>query len=339
MDESEQIARRMAALRDLGLKQVPPPPVTTEVVPLNRKSVKVTVAQPAMSTLVAVTAIHRSQDLAEEAIGRAFEEMNRLIGILNRFDDSTALSSLNSEGRLRDTPPELVHLIQRSARYHEVSSGLFDISVRPLVDLFQEKLTGSEPREPTDSEIRDAMQRVGFKSVAISGPDVELQRDGMSLTLDGIAKGFIVDAIAESLTRGKVRNYLVNAGGDIRTSGRREYREPWRVAVQDPEKQDNYPEVLPMTKGAVATSGSYEIFYDQERMYHHIVDSTSGRSPTLHASVTVRAPTALAADALATTLYLLNPAEGVRLIESLRGCECLLIDRAGGQVKSSGWNR
>ena len=339
MDESEQIARRMAALRDLGLKQVPPPPLTTEVVPLNRKSVKVTVAQPAMGTLVAVTAIHRSRDQAEEAIGRAFEEMNRLIGILNRFDDSTALAALNAEGRLKDAPPELIHLIQKSMRYHDVSTGLFDITVRPLVDLFQEKLGGPDAREPTENEIRDALERVDSGGIAVSDQAVEFRRDGMSVTLDGIAKGFIVDAVAEALTSGKVRNYLVNAGGDIRTSGRRENRESWRVAVQDPEKQGDYPEVLSMTKGAVATSGNYEIFYDQERMYHHIVDSNSGRSPGLHASVTVRAPTAMAADALATTLYLIDPAGGIGLIESLRRCECLLINEAGALVRSSGWNR
>jgi thiamine biosynthesis lipoprotein len=339
LDDSERIARKLSELEQMGFERVHQPLIQTESERAGRRVWKVTGVTPAMSTLVRVTVVDRSESRAQEAIGRAFEEMERLIAILTRFDDSSPVSLLNLEERITDPPPELAQVVARGLSYHAVSRGIFDITVRPLVDLFQNTLGGAMPREPAETEIREALQRVDAGKVEQTKSAIAFRGEGMSVTLDGIAKGYIVDAIAGELRRHRVRNFLIDAGGDIRTSGRRENREPWRIAVQDPEKEDAYPDILTMTNGAVATSGSYEVFYDQERMYHHIVDTTSGRSPNLHASVSVKAPTTMAADALATTLFLMEPAEGIGLVESLRGCECLLVDTVGDQLKSRGWNR
>jgi thiamine biosynthesis lipoprotein len=92
-----------------------------------------------------------------------------------------------------------------------------------------------------------------------------------------------------------------------------------------------------MAGGAVATSGSYEIYFDPDRTLHHIVSSRTGRSPDVSSSVTVRAPSSMAADALATAVFVMEPAKGVRFIESLPRCECLVIDKHGRTLKSKGW--
>ena len=339
LDDAERITRKLSELEQMGFERVHRPLVEIESERIGHRLWKVAGVTPAMSTLVWITVVDRSESRAQEAIGRAFEEMERLIAILTRFESASPVSLLNSEQRLKDPPPELAEVVARGLRYHEVSRGVFDITVRPLVDLFQDTLGGATPREPTEAEIREALQRVDARRVEQTKQEITFRGEGMSITLDGIAKGYIVDAIADELRRNRVRNFLIDAGGDIRTSGRREDRQPWRIAVQDPEQEDAYPDILTMTGGAVATSGSYEIFFDQERRYHHIVDGASGRSPDLLASVTVKAPTAMAADALATTLFLMEPGGGIGLVESLRGCECFLIDTAGGQLMSSGWNR
>jgi thiamine biosynthesis lipoprotein len=109
------------------------------------------------------------------------------------------------------------------------------------------------------------------------------------------------------------------------------------VAVQDPAKHANFPDKVLMNHGAIATSGSYEIFFDQERRFHHLVDAETGESPQWSVSVSVMAPTTLAADALATSLFMLAPQEGVQLIDSLSECECLIIDHTGRQLRSRGW--
>ncbi len=337
MPETSRIAQSLSALVDMGLERVDASPVATDTVRLNRKTHKVTSNTPAMGTLVSVSAITPSPGRAQEAIGRAFEEMHRLIGVFSRYDGSSAVTSLNAGGRLGGAPPEFSNVVSHSLRYHELSRGAFDITVEPVVDLFRENLDGERPREPTRAEIADALELVGTEHIEISNGQVHFKRSGMGITLDGIAKGYIVDAIAHTLGRHKIRNYLINAGGDIRTAGTREHRQPWTVAVQDPAKSGLYPDIIHLSDAAVATSGSYEIFFDRDKLFHHIVSSKSGRSPVLSASASVVAPSAMAADALATSVFVLDPRQGVALIDSMPGCECLIIDNEGIQLKSAGW--
>jgi thiamine biosynthesis lipoprotein len=159
----------------------------------------------------------------------------------------------------------------------------------------------------------------------------------MGVTLDGIAKGYIVDRMATVLGEQGLESFLVNAGGDIRAVGLREDGQPWRVGVQDPGKGGDLPDIIGLTGGAVATSGSYEIYYDRERTYHHIVSSRTGASPRSSQSVSVVAPTTLVADALATSVFVVEPETGISFIESFSQCACLIVDQKGRQLRSKGW--
>jgi thiamine biosynthesis lipoprotein len=186
-------------------------------------------------------------------------------------------------------------------------------------------------------EVLEALELVGSRQIALSRGSVEFERSGMRVTLDGIAKGYIVDAIAAVLERHKIKSYLIDGGGDVRALGTKEKRLPWTVAVQDPAKQADFPDVIHLTNGAVATSGSYEVYFDRDRQHHHIVNAKTGRSPTLSQSVSVLAPSAMAADALATTAFVLEPDTAAEFIGRLPGCECLIVDREGLQLKTRGW--
>ena len=92
-----------------------------------------------------------------------------------------------------------------------------------------------------------------------------------------------------------------------------------------------------MTSGAIATSGNYEIFYDREKMFHHIVDSRTGLSPELSASVTVKAGTVMDADALSTSVFVMQPQAGVSFINGQPGCECLVVGNDGSIRESVNW--
>jgi thiamine biosynthesis lipoprotein len=100
MQEASSIARKFAALADMGLERVDLSPVTTESVRIDRRTHKVICSRAAMGTLVSISALGRSSEKIQEAIGRAFDEMDRLIGIFSRFDGSSAVTHLNNEGRL-----------------------------------------------------------------------------------------------------------------------------------------------------------------------------------------------------------------------------------------------
>jgi thiamine biosynthesis lipoprotein len=286
-----------------------------------------------MGTLVTVTAIHESSGLAQDAAEEAFREMDRVVDLLNRYDSSSALSYLNVEGVIPDPPSELADVMGQARYFHDASGGAFDSTVQPLVDLFR----GRVGAEPTPSKIEDALSLVDGGRVEMNGKGIRLGIPGMGVTLDGIAKGYVVDRMADILGRKGLKDFLINAGGDIRSAGFREDGEEWRVGVQDPAKAGNLPDVFGLSNVAVATSGSYEIYFDPDRTYHHIVSAREGRSPRISQSVSVIAPTTLAADALATSVFVMGPDRGIRFIETFPQCACLVVDEDGRHWRSKGW--
>jgi thiamine biosynthesis lipoprotein len=322
----------MAVLLEMGFEPAGPAPERIEDTILPSGDHKLVIDRRAMSTRVSIAAIHHSRCLLDDAASRAFEEMDRLIGLLNRFDPGSAVSVLNAEGSLADPPPELTLLLDRSAAVHEASGGAFDVTVQPLVDLL--KQAGGSP----DPVVwRDILETVGSDALRVSTARIAFERDGMGVTLDGIAKGYIVDAMAAVVEAHGVDRYLIDAGGDIRASGLREDGFAWEVAVRDPRHGGILPSPLRMTGGAVATSGGYEARFDPEGSWHHIVSSRTGRSPDDVLSATVAGPTAFASDALATAALLMSPREGVRFIDSAPGFECMVIDDEGHPTLSAGW--
>jgi len=325
----------LAALAELGFTRVDPEPGSAESALLRDGRHKISASRPSMGTRVTVTALHPSRDLAEEALGRAFQEMDRVVGLLNRYDPSSALSFLNAEGTIRDPPPELRVVVSGALRFHEASGGAFDPTVRPLVDLLRGRM--GERGAPPRPELLEALSLVDARKVKLRRRAIRFDRPGMGLTLDGIAKGYVVDRMAESLAGDGLADFLIDAGGDIRSAGRREDGGPWRVAVQDPDKAGDFPDVLALGDGAVATSGSYEAYFDRDRTRHHIVSGRTGTSPQRVRSVSVVAPTTLAADALATAVFVMGPRAGMALIDSLSQCACLVVDHLGRTLPSARW--
>jgi thiamine biosynthesis lipoprotein len=332
-----RVARGLEALVDLGFERTVVPEVRTELVRADARTMRVTSTRPAMGTRVTVAAIGPSEHRAVEAIGRAFEEMDRLVGLLSRHEPSSPLAHLNRTGRLDGPPPELAHVVEQALAYHRLTGGAFDVTVAPLVFLYESRAEADSPSLPSEREVREALEHVGAGFVSFSTRRIGFARQGMALTLDGIAKGYIVDRIAHALEQHGVERYLVDAGGDIRSRGTKEGGAPWTIAVKDPSHRAGFLDSIRLTAGAVATSGGYERAYDAARLHHHVFDARSGRSPTRIVSASVVAPTTMAADALATSLLLMNPREAVAFVDGERGCACLIMDREGRAVRSRAW--
>ena len=328
---------RLSGMLGLGVASAGVLPVSAEAVKFNRKTYKVSKTRLAMGTFVSMTIIHPSRDKAEEAMALAFDEVSRLTGLMSRFDQATGVAQLNREGYIRDLPPEVIEVVEKSLYCYQLSSGCFDISVKPVVDLFMQKFGDGKNTPPTNTELAHALTLIGSDKIELKGRNIRFKKPGMGITLDGIAKGYIVDKASKLLTGHKIENHLINAGGDIRTVGSKGDKKPWAVAVQDPKKKGHYPDVIRMTDGAIATSGNYEVYFDREKMFHHIVDPHTGLSPELSASVSVRANTATDADALSTSVFIMDPKKGTGFIDSNPGCECLVVARGGKIFKSAGW--
>jgi thiamine biosynthesis lipoprotein len=336
MTNPARLEDRGFRLLELGFERVPEPGAV-RVTRIGRRAFRIDAERPAMGTRVAMNAVGRSAARLEEAIGRAFDEMDRLIAVFTRFETDSALSVLNDAGRLDAPPRELARVLARSGRVHGLTHGAFDVSVTPLLDLFRDRLEGPAPAPPGAAEIAEARDAVGAHHIEASRRTIRFRRPGMRVTLDGIAKGYIVDRMAAVLERHRLRHYLIDGGGDIRTRGRSEGRQPWTVAVRDPGDPGSFLDVVRPGNGAVATSGSYERFYGDNHSFHHLVNAGTGLSPGDVTSVSVIAPTAMDADALATAAFILGPAAGLAFIDSLAGCSCLILHRDGRRLTSRGW--
>ena len=328
---------KISGILGMGIASAGIIPGKAGAVDTNRKLYKDSEAILAMGTTVSMTLVYHSRKKAEEAMALAFKEIDRLSGLMNRFDEKSPISRLNRDGRLENAPPDLIKVIEASLYYNNLTNGIFDITITPVLDLFGKKFSKGSEKGPSEKEIKKVLELVGSDLIEIGGSNISFRKKGMSITLDGIAKGYAVDMASKILLKHDIKNHLINAGGDIFVMGLRIDGKPWRVGVLNPEKGKEPEIIIDLTGAAIATSGNYENFFDREKMFHHIVNPKTGLSPIVNVSASVIAPTAMEADALATSMMIMSPGEGLKFIDSLPECESLIIERNGRIVKSSGW--
>lgn len=333
---------RALGLLGLGAACAPAPALAavglTETRRLPGNRYKVSESRFLMGTFVAIAAVGPSRTMAEHAIGLAYEEIERLSAVLDRHRDDTPVSRLNAEGVLRDAPADLRRVVAGAQQYARLTNGAYDATVLPVVRLLKERANPAGRMDVDRAELRAALALVDSDAVRLSGRDIRLDRQGMGLTLDGMGKGYIVDRASEILSANGAPDHLINAGGDMRARGERAPGRPWTVAVEDPRGRGDYPAVVHLRDAAIATSGGYEARFDASGSHHHVIDPQTALSPTRSLGVSVVAPTVMQADALSTAVFVLPPAEGVRLVNGLTDTECLILGNTGATARSDNWN-
>jgi thiamine biosynthesis lipoprotein len=299
---------------------------------------RVSVTDTRMGTSVTVTLVHPDAAAARGMIRSTFAEMERLEALLSRHRSDTPVSRLGRDGLVREAPPELLEILQRSLDVATMTDGAFDVTVAPVLDLYRERFH-ELGTAPSRVEVEDALALVGYRGVRIENRLVTLERPGMAITLDGIAKGYVVDRAVATLVSAGAERVMVEAGGDLATRGRGPDDESWRVAIQDPHHSTGSLGVLRLHGQGVASSGDYVQAFTQDRRLHHLLDPRTGRSPDHTSGVTVTAPTAMDADALSTAAFVVGPAKGLDLLEGLEGVEGLIVTKDGDALRTRGFPR
>lgn len=289
-----------------------------------------------MGTVVNLTLSTPDRHAGQLAIGACLDHMSALESVLSRYQPTSQLSRLNRAGVLEAANPHLVTVLREAARISALTDGAFDITIKPLVDLYQNSVSAGQGL-PSKERITSALTRVGYQNVTIQDGVVMFSQPGMSITLDGIAKGYIVDEGTRILRQYGYHNVLVEAGGDLLASGVKAQGAPWRIGLQSP-RGDNAELLLTfgVTEQAAATSGDYMQPYSDTLAVHHILDPRTGVSSTELASATVLAKSGIEADALATALMVMEPDRGLALIDSIPACEAYLVTKELRVLRSSG---
>ena len=304
-----------------------------------------------MSTCVTIQVVGHGADPHEAVdrrarVDRAFEWFRRVEACCTRFDPHSELMQLTGQiGVPVPVSALLYEAVQFALAVAEETDGAFDPTIGHRMETrgFNREYRTGHPVQ-TDLE-RDDAGRTFLQPDAgrtLSGPpvsyrDVRLNPGQKTITLvrplifdlGAVAKGLAIDMAARELNA--LDNFAIDAGGDLYVAGCNPDGAPWSIGIRHPRRLDQLSETLHLSNLAVCTSGDYERrsspgdddVHDVDGG-HHILDPRTGSSADAVASVTVVAPTAMAADALATAAFVLGPAAGIRLLER-QGVNGLMI--------------
>ncbi|WP_420644349.1 FAD:protein FMN transferase [Candidatus Leptofilum sp.] len=299
----------------------------------NSPLIEIAESRVLMGTVVNLTVIGEDESIAKTAVSATLDHMAHLETILSCHRPDSELSILNREGALQNASQPLLDVTAQAQQISGISSGAFDITIKPLVDLYQANHAQGEM--PTETAVYTTQQLVNYKNIIIEGKNIHFAKPGMSITLDGIGKGYIVDAGTAVLRKHGFKNVMVEAGGDLMALGAKDNNQPWRIGLQPPRPQaEANMTVIGLRNQAAATSGDYMQPFTAELSQHHIIDPRTGYSAPELASVTITAPSAMLADGLATAVAVLGSKEGLELINQLSLVKAYLVTKEMKQIFS-----
>lgn len=259
---------------------------------------------------------------------------------LSNYRDDSEISQLN-QNKTTDWLPvsrEIAELTAAAKQVYEKTHGCYDLTVKPLFDLWG--FSKTENRVPSDAEIQQVLAHVGMSRVDVDTGKLLLRRQDPDIQIDlsSIAQGYTVAAIAKLLESRGIHNYLAEVGGEMRVKGAKADGKPWRVAIEKPTPMareiERIVDIHQQNGSAVMTAGTYRNFFEENgKVYSHIIDPRTGR-PVTHSllSVTVLHPDPVWADAWDTALLCVGEQEAARIAEQ-EGLKTLLIYRENGEFK------
>ena len=247
---------------------------------------------------------------------------------MSTYKPDSELSRFNrmAVGQQMQISADFSRVLQISKDVWDKSGGAFEPTVGPLVDIWGFGPTTSDNSTPSAEQILEILQTIGFQHIVLD--DLSLSKtQPIELDLSAVAKGYAVDLVADMLEMLALPDYLVEVGGEVRVSGSNPSGESWRIAIEQPKLIPSVNRIIPLTNMAVATSGDYRNYFEQQGIrYSHIIDSRTGQ-PIKHnlASVTVFSNSCAEADAWATAFLVMGVEESLQIAQRLNLAVYLLL--------------
>lgn len=284
-----------------------------------------------------ITVVSQDSITANAHIDAAITEIDRIEKLISSWDDTSQTSKINKHAGIKPVKvdTELFNLIERAIGISKLTDGAFDISYASMDKIW--KFDGSMVKMPSEEEVNNSVAKVGYKNILLDKPNstIFLKIKGMKIGFGAIGKGYAADMAKKILISKGVTSGIINASGDMNTWGKQPNGSDWKVAITNPLNKNKVFALLPITNGAVVTSGNYEKYVTfNSKMYTHIIDPRTGYPSNGIISVTVFAPKAELADALATSVFVMGKEIGLDRINQLSYIECIIIDDKGNISKS-----
>lgn len=256
----------------------------------------------------------------------AVKDVARIERKFSRYQPESVVSKINAQAGLGLTvcDEETSALIDYADAVYRSSGGLFDVTSGVL----RKAWNFDRAEVPSQKMLFKLLKLVGWHRVEREDDAVFLPEQGMQLDFGGIGKEYAADAAAELLNEQGVRHGYVNLGGDLRIIGPKPSGEPWTIGIRDPRHPERTIASIPVSSGAITTSGDYERFFELAgRRYCHLINPKSGWPVSFWRSVTVLAPLATTAGSCATIAMLLEK-QGVTYLKK-SAFNYLAIDQNG----------
>jgi len=298
-------------------------------------------AGTAMGSDLRLTAWTDDDASANRAFDAVFGEFDRLDGLMSVWRRGSDVLRINAAAGERAVPvsAEVRDALRVARQVSEWTGGKFDVTFGALSDLWKFDRQDQDDSVPAPDAVHARLPLIDYREIEIDdrAGTVFARRHGMRVHLGGIGKGYAVERAVGILRRAALRDFMIQAGGDLYVAGQKDGR-PWRLGIADPRRPDGPSfATIELTDSTFSTSGDYARFFMKDGVrYHHILDPSTGQPARGCRSVTIVADSPTLADGLSTGVFVLGPEAGMALIERLPHVEGVIVSAANEVLVSSG---
>jgi thiamine biosynthesis lipoprotein len=198
------------------------------------------------------------------------------------------------------------------------------------------KFGETQPQKPEVIEIKNRLSLVNYQNVQLETSQIKFSQKNMAIDLGGIAKGTAIDAAVDQLKNAEMKDFMIDAGGDLAIHSSKLTQGKIRVWIRHPRKPEILFGYFYLNNGFVATSGDYEQYFQENgQRFHHIINPKTGFPDSDLISVTVIAKTAELADAYSTGIFVMGRENGIRFVKNHPEIEAVLLSK--GKEKINYW--
>lgn len=268
----------------------------------------------------------------EEELDVAIELIKAIDNKMSKNKEESEVSAINSKAgeAYVQVSKETFEVIQKSEAFYKTSKGYFDITIGPLVELWD--IGPTTGHIPDEEEIKNVLELIDYNNIEFneSNHEIKLSKKNMVIDLGGIAKGHAADVVVDYFKSSGIDKAIINLGGNVSVMGQKNDEDLWSVGIQNPlEPTGSSLGILKAADLSVVTSGIYQRYFEEDGVrYHHILDPNDGYPIRNNLqSVTIVTKNSLKADALSTTLFALGLEGGLSLANNDESIEAIFVTK------------
>lgn len=288
----------------------------------------------AMGTIMEIQIRDADETLANKLIDESFAEIKRLDTLFSTYLVGNEMWRINnSESDTIKVDDEFFFILKKCDQLWRETNGAFDPAVGNLIDIIG--FEKNNPHLPDSKQIKNALEKIGWNKIKLAEPNFLIKPTHVKLSFNALIPGYAADKASQLLLKNGIKNFLVNAGGEIFAKG-----ENWKIGIQHPRRQNELLNTISLNGISVSTSGDYQQYFKKNgKRYSHIFNPVTGLPANQCEAVTIIAKDGLTSDALSTGIFVMGPENGMRLVEKLADVEALIVDTTGTIYQSTGFGK